>query len=471
MNFVHPHFFIFFAIFLCLYFTVKGKLRLGTLLLGSYFFYGYFSIPFCSLLIASTFFDFTLAKYMEGQQDRKKMWVLLSVVGNLGLLGYFKYHGFFWNDILIPLNQWLPIELEPYKSELPPMGISFFTFQTMSYSIDVYRGKIKASQSLLEFACYVSMFPQLVAGPIVRAKDLLPQLKLSHSIRKEDFKIGIKRFIWGFMKKACLADSLAVLIVDPCFARPENYTEAYLFYAMIAYSFQIYFDFSGYSDMAIGVGRMLGFKFPENFNHPYQSASFSEFWTRWHISLSSWLRDYLYIPLGGNRKGELRTYVNLLLTMLLGGLWHGASFLFILWGFIHGLLLVVEKLALKVLPTRLCERTPKALKVFWVFMAASLAWIPFRAGDMDVAYKFYAAITEVEFKDLLIQFSHFNWSLQLLFCICFISHFFKKHLVKVMKFESWPMELKACIYASLLFWMLHYYPEINTIQPFIYFQF
>jgi len=442
------------------------------LLIASYVFYAYFSVEFCLLLFISTLVDFLIVKKMMPDNTlRSKKWVCISVVFNLMLLAVFKYKPFIWNDCLLPVFFNLGFSLVKVENSLPPVGISFFTFQTMSYSIDVYRGNINRSQSFLQFAVYVSMFPQLVAGPIVRAKDLLYQINEKVFVSKKDILDGIERFVWGFFKKACIADSLAVLLVDPIFNAPENQSHLYLCLGMLAYSFQIYFDFSGYSDMAIGIGRLLGFKFPENFDHPYQSKSFSEFWTRWHISLSSWLRDYLYISMGGNRSGLFRTLMNLMITMLLGGLWHGASFLFILWGFIHGLLLVVEKIWLMIVPRKVLYKIPSVFKTTFVFLCVTMCWVPFRSQSVQDIELFWSAPFFLNYSNLLVQLLALKMDIVVLFGICIFSHFFKNRLQVTFKHETWPIELKSIFYACLLFLMVHYYPDSTQTIPFIYFRF
>jgi alginate O-acetyltransferase complex protein AlgI len=472
MNFTHPHFFIFFLAFLIPYFLTKGKERLFILLIASYCFYAYFSLAYCLLLLISTLADYIFVKKMTTEESKSnKRLLICSVCFNLGLLAVFKYKGFFWNDCLAPLTAYMGFDLPVIEKSLPPVGISFFTFQTMSYSIDVYRGHLNKSQSFLQFAVYVSMFPQLVAGPIVRAKDLLFQISEKIQIRIGDIRDGLKRFIWGFFKKACIADTLALTLVDPVFLTPENYSPFQLCLGVLAYSFQIYFDFSGYSDMAIGVGRMIGFKFPENFKHPYQSKSFSEFWTRWHISLSSWLRDYLYISMGGSRSGAVRTLLNLMITMLLGGLWHGASFLFIFWGFMHGVLLIIERLILFAFPKAFIEKVPGIVKSLLVFLSVTMCWIPFRSQKTEDMLIFMKAPFNLDYGDLLGDIFALNIDVKCLLLICFVSHFFRVGLMQKLYFKKWPFELKLVVLASLLFFMIHYYPDNTQEIPFIYFRF
>lgn len=311
--------------------------------LASCVFYMWWNPAFILLILFSTVVDYYLGERIAGTEDRTraKRYLIASVVINLGVLAFFKYAGFLSENLLL-LARWLGYS--PSWTELNvllPVGISFYTFQTMSYSIDLYRGNIKPSRNLLDFAVFVSFFPQLVAGPIVRAADFLPQLDRP---RKLDFsRPHLLLILKGLFKKAVIADNLGTFVAT-IYDSPEAYPSVIIWLATLCFAVQIYCDFSGYTDIAIGVAAMIGFTFPDNFNRPYFAATPSDFWRRWHISLSSWLRDYLYISLGGNRGGSWLTYRNLMLTMLLGGLWHGASWNFVLWGFLHGLILVVFRI-------------------------------------------------------------------------------------------------------------------------------
>ena len=303
------------------------------MLLASYIFYSWWDWRFLTLIWASTLVDFWSGNRIENTTSnrQKRFYLLLSVSTNLGMLAYFKYAGFFVDsfvDVMGTLG--FDLSVEPLRIILP-VGISFYTFQTMSYSIDIYRNNLKATKSLLDFALFVGFFPQLVAGPIVRAKDFLQQLS---SNNREPIQMGraTKLILGGLFKKIVIADLLAAEMVDGVFRNPGGSTGLETLLGIYGYALQIYGDFSGYSDIAIGIALLLGFQFSDNFNQPYRALSLQDFWRRWHISLSSWLRDYLYIGLGGNRKGRIKTYRNLLFTMLLGGLWHGASWNFVVWG-------------------------------------------------------------------------------------------------------------------------------------------
>jgi D-alanyl-lipoteichoic acid acyltransferase DltB (MBOAT superfamily) len=395
-------FFAFVAIFFPLYFMLKGKARLLLCLVGSYFFYGWWDWRFLSLIVTSTFLDYWIGIKLQDTEDqpsRKKL-LLISVFVNLGFLAFFKYFNFFTDSFL---EMALSFGWNPGWNTLNiilPVGISFYTFQSMSYTIDVYKKKIPVESNFLRFATFIAFFPQLVAGPIVRASDFLPQFQEDKKFEWDRLTIGLAQILWGFFKKVVIADSLA-LFVDQCFASPGSLSSMHLLIGVVFYSFQIYCDFSGYSDIAIGLARIMGFDFPDNFKKPYFSQEFSEFWTRWHITLSSWLRDYLYISLGGNRHGDFKTQRNLMITMLLGGLWHGASWVFVFWGFLHGSYLVIQRLLSKPFGNLLrLLRTPKFLQVginiSIVYILTSLAWIFFRSPDFETAVRVIQGIATFE---------------------------------------------------------------------------
>ena len=378
-----------YAVFLCVVFGAfwllaeTRRARGLALLAGSYLFYAGWNERYLLLIVASTLLDYVVARRLatlsaERERARRGL-VALSVVANLGLLAVFKYHGFFRENVEALLGfAW------PELDVLLPVGISFYTFQSLSYTIDVYRGTLKPARDLVEFALYVAFFPQLVAGPIVRASTFLPQLDRRPRLTRADVHGGIWRIGIGLVKKVAIADVLAVQLVDPTFAPDSTVTGFAVLLGVYAYALQIYCDFSGYSDIAIGSARLFGFDIPENFARPYLARSIQDFWRRWHISLSTWLRDYLYIPLGGNRGGTARTLRNLMLTMLLGGLWHGAAWAFVLWGALHGAWLVAGRSW-----PRVFDRVPVAgplLAGLATFHLVCLAWVFFRAGaDFDVA--------------------------------------------------------------------------------------
>jgi len=384
-------FFAFLPLFLICFFSTRGQVRLLVSLIGSYVFYGWWDVRFLSLILLSTMIDYFIGLRLGSAENPnvRRKWLWASLISNLGILFAFKYFNFF-RDSLVDAFASVGMQLDaPTINIIVPVGISFYTFQTLSYTIDIYLKHIRAEPSFLRFAVFVSFFPQLVAGPIVRASDFLPQLYRDRPLLWRNCVTGGTQIMMGFVKKCVIADSLAPFI-DVAFENPEARTSITLILAVIFYAFQIYCDFSGYSDIAIGMARVMGYHFPSNFRRPYFADSFSEFWQRWHISLSSWLRDYLYIPLGGNRKGKTRTYINLMLTMLIGGLWHGAAWTFVIWGGLHGLYLVLQRLLsagiVKLGGGRINNNIVFRFACgICVFSLVCLAWIFFRAQSLEGA--------------------------------------------------------------------------------------
>jgi alginate O-acetyltransferase complex protein AlgI len=380
---------IFFAAVLMLHSVLPNqRARLGLIFSSSLVFYGTWNPYFIPLLLLSTIVDFTLGQKIADAEDQqrgphfKRACLALSISTNLGILAYFKYGGFFvsnLNDLRAAMGDGsMPIEA---ASIVLPMGISFYTFQTMSYTIDVYRGQAVPIRSFLLFGSYVSFFPQLVAGPIVRAGQFFPQLVAGPVVTRETRYLGISRIATGLIKKVLIADWLAAL-VEPVFRAPEFYGGFSHIFAVYAYAFQILFDFAGYCDIAIGCALLMGYRLPENFMRPYDARSIAEFWRLWHMTLSTWLRDYLYISLGGNRSGRSRTYRNLIITMLLGGLWHGASWNFVIWGGLHGVFLAVHRIW-----GRSDEESfppwSAAFQTFLTFQLVCFAWIFFRCQSIE----------------------------------------------------------------------------------------
>lgn len=359
------------------------------LLIASYIFYAYWDARFLLLLILQTYISYFLAKKIEVAQTRQqgKRLMLLGVSISLGILGFFKYFNFFVGSFATLFG----IKSLGALNIILPVGISFYTFQALSYLIDVYRDKLKASERFVDLSMYISFFPQLVAGPIVRASDFLPQMEEDRPMTRDNLVEGLQIFLFGLIKKVVIADRLAVC-VDAVFASPVSYSGLSLFLAVVAYSIQIYCDFSGYSDMAIGIAKTFGYDLCRNFDMPYVSPNPTEFWKRWHISLSTWLRDYLYIPLGGNRKGKLRTKINLMLTMLLGGLWHGANWQMVFWGALHGGALVVHKTFREQVDAHNLRARNRVLKavltgvsVLGMYLFTCVCWVFFRAQSFSVA--------------------------------------------------------------------------------------
>lgn len=380
--------FLFLPGFLAVYYAAPARLRSLLIALGSYVFYGWWRPDFVLLMLFSTVLDYVCGARIGRAQDRGesgRRWLVLSVGVNLGLLAYFKYLNFGLDTVNAALGV-AGVEPLQWARVVLPVGISFYTFQTMSYTIDIYRRQADPAPRFVDFMGYVALFPQLVAGPIVRYSTVAAELvSRTHSFGL--FAAGARRFLVGLCRKVLIADSVAPL-ADAAFALP-NPTAADAWLGTLAYSVQLYFDFSAYSDMAIGLGLMLGFHFPENFRHPYISRSITEFWQRWHISLSTWLRDYLYIPLGGNRHGEARTMRNLAIVMLLGGLWHGASWNFVIWGAWHGALLALERWWSRSGPG---PARPLALPRALVLVLVMLGWVVFRAPDLGSAGAMFAGL-------------------------------------------------------------------------------
>lgn len=517
-----------FFIFYIGYILMRRKFRLRLLytVVFSLFFYYKSSGLFFLLLVATTILDYYLARLIAREENKthRRLYLTLSVASNLGILAYFKYTNFF----LESLNQLTGSEFH-MRYIILPVGISFFTFQSISYIIEVYRKEIELADKFLDYLFYISFFPQLVAGPIVRAKDFIPQIYSKVKLKKEEVNEALLLIIGGLIKKAVISDYISINFVDRVFDAPNSYSAFENLIATYGYAIQIYCDFSGYSDMAIGLALLLGYRLPINFNVPYQSASITEFWRRWHISLSTWLRDYLYISVGGNRNGSfggyffpslffigviiwgitiydtsaiplyigvgsavlflatiffakeskraLFTNFNLMTTMLLGGLWHGASLRFIVWGALHGLALAFHKLFMEFFPK--IENLPKWWKRTWHFLSVlitfhfvSFCWIFFRARDFDTALQIIYNISniKIDIEKWQVLFKAYQ-PVMVLLLIGFVWHFLPKRLVNGMGrvFSISPIPIKAAI-IGLVFWLVYAMASTGP-QPFIYFQF
>ncbi len=382
--------FLFLPVFLLVYYLLPFRARSAWILLASYAFYAWWRVDFLALFVATTLWSYLVGRlvgrFRDTNRQRARFALALGVVGNLGTLAYFKYFNFGVDSLnallagagVTPVTTWQVIL---------PVGISFYVFQATSYLVDIYRRDAPADEPFFDVAAYIALFPQLIAGPILRYKDLAAQFKRrTHTFEK--FSEGSTRFMVGFCKKVLIADGVASLADAVFAASAPSFADAWL--GALAYAVQLYFDFSGYSDMAIGLGLMMGFRFAENFRHPYLARSVTEFWQRWHISLSTWLRDYLYVPLGGNRVSPRRTYLNLLTVMLLGGLWHGAAWTFVLWGAWHGGILALERY---LGGRKLWRALPAALTIPRTFVLVTLGWVTFRAAGLDGALTMYAGMT------------------------------------------------------------------------------
>lgn len=486
--FTRLSFWIFFTVVIGIYsiFHKKTRARNVYLLLVSLFFYYKTGGWFYVLLIFSCLSNYGWG-YFIGAAKRKNfraLGLVLGLISNLGILAYFKY-AFFFTGIL---NRFTGDAFETYNwlaqwwnsvvganidttDIVLPVGISFFTFQAISYLVDVYRKDTEVVKNVFDFSFYISFFPQLVAGPIVRASSFIPQLYQNYRVTKKEFSHALFLILAGLIKKMVISDFLAVNYIDRIFAQPGSFSGTENLMAIYAYALQIYCDFSGYTDIAIGVALLLGFKLPLNFNSPYKAISLTDFWRRWHISLSTWLRDYLYIPLGGNRKGKFRTYLNLMITMLLGGLWHGANIRFVIWGGIHGVGLVLEKML-----TPLRKKIPvnwisKVVLTFFTFQLVSAAWLFFRAESMEKA------------KEMALQiFYSFRWSdvfrfpaaypmISAIIVVGFFVHWLPARWQEVVrgKFIRLPIWIKGVIILVIIYLINQFL--LADVQPFIYFRF
>jgi D-alanyl-lipoteichoic acid acyltransferase DltB (MBOAT superfamily) len=395
---------LFFLVVYCVTWSLgrSNEWRKIVLLLASWFFYGAWDARFVALLFVSAFVNWALAQAIVRTDDdrRGRLLVTLGVAANLGVLGYFKYAGFFLEQLaalLTPLGFGRDL---PLLQVVLPVGVSFFTFQAISYLVDVHRRRVPAA-NLLDLTLLMSFFPHLVAGPIVRGADLLPQFRRVPTIDRGVVAAALLLILWGLFKKAVIASQLAGALVDPAFFDPTSRSSFDLLLGAYGYAVQIYCDFSAYSDMAIGLAALLGYTFPRNFDQPYRAASLQDFWRRWHISLSSWLRDYLYIPLGGSRKGPVRTYLNLFLTMLLGGLWHGASWSFVIWGALHGGWLAIERFWSRHRPAGL-PHAPRWMGILLTFHIVVLGWIFFRAQGEGEAFAYLGQLFAGDWRNTLV---------------------------------------------------------------------
>ncbi len=483
-SFVFPCFFlIVWGLYLCL----KHRPQNVMLLVASYVFYGWWDWRFLSLLFISTITDYFIALAMGNRDESRNPWrkslLILSLTTSLGILGFFKYFNFFMDSfaqMVTPLG-WQPDFVT--LNILLPVGISFYTFQTMAYTIDVYNGKETPCRSFTNFALYVAYFPQLVAGPIERSTNLIPQIAAPRSVDRTMIYSAIQLILMGYFKKVFIADGVAP-IVNECFNMPDKFGSLTLILGVYLFAIQIYGDFAGYTDIARGVSRLFGIELMLNFKQPYLSTSITDFWRRWHISLSIWLRDYLYISLGGNRKGKGRTYVNNMLTMLLGGLWHGAAWNYVIWGGLHGLYLAVHKWWLGdrkasdaapwdqtqdgMLSTPFLWKTGVwALNVFVTFNLVCFAWIFFRADTCSAAFHYIGCICcaapQAVDANVWLYFIFYGTCMWVIDLLCSIQ---KSEVPFV---GNWSPLVRGFGYACILF-LLVFIGE-NEVQQFIYFQF
>lgn len=458
---------VFMAAYASLYKNHRAKTTFVTLF-SLYFYYKSSGIYFI-LLLTSTIVDYSLADWIfKAKKDSTKKAVLvLSLILNLGLLVYFKYTNFFYESLTaISGGKFEPLDI------FLPVGVSFFTFQSLSYTIDIYRGSLKPVKNILDYAFFVTFFPQLVAGPIVRAVDFIPQIFKPVVVTREMIGKAVFLISSGLIKKAVIADYISINFVDRIFDNPMLYSGLENLAGVYGYALQIYCDFSGYSDMAIGIALLMGFHFNINFDSSYKSKNITEFWRRWHISLSTWLKDYLYISMGGNRKGKFRTYFNLFITMVLGGLWHGAGLRFILWGAFHGLALVFHKLFITLFPKKQKSNyTITFLSWLLTFHFVCFCWIFFRAENMKVANEVIFQIFNNFSPEIFFEFIKGYGNVVVLIVLGYILHFTPKSIeIKTESlFIKSPLILKSIYIVIVIFVLVQF--KSSEIQPFIYFQF
>lgn len=471
-------FVVFFSVTYCLYLLFQRNLRLQNtlLLIASLIFYGYADWSILPIFIFSIVINYFFGLLIyQTQEKRQRLVLLISITLNLVILGFFKYFSFLvenllkivdWVGIIPSSDDWFTLNI------LLPVGISFFTFQQISYSVDIFRKQISPVRNFWDFALFVSFFPQLVAGPIERACDLIPQIISPRAIKPSQLYAGIHLIIWGFFKKVVIADNLSI-IADQIFNNYPQYQGLDLIVGILAFTLQIYGDFSGYSDIARGLGQLMGFNLTLNFRLPYFATSPSDFWNRWHISLSSWLRDYLYIPLGGNRHGALKTYRNLFLTMLLGGLWHGAAWNFVLWGAFQGLVLVAYRMVEPPLKQRRSQLTPNQtsyrvvllLRIGLMFVITNIGWVIFRSNSIEqIVY----ILTHVGFttSSETAEFWRTFGLIALPLVVIQTCQNFSKNLLIFLKMPAFCL---AIAHAWLVVWILVF--GVRQSGEFIYFQF
>ncbi len=487
--FTRPFFWAFLLVTLAGYSLVYKKLPLRNLylFLVSLFFYYKTGGFFLVLLLISTGVDYLAGRQVYATEKKavKKLWVTLSLLVNLGMLAYFKYTFFFvdlFNRLtgmhLVPRDYLAEMSNALFRSHFDitaiflPVGISFYTFQTISYTLDIYRGKTVPVQRFTDFAFFVSFFPQLVAGPIVRAAQFIPQLTAKYSLSRRAFGYALFLILAGLVKKMAIADYLAVNFIDRVFSQPAAFTGMENLLAVYAYALQIYCDFSGYTDIAIGVALLFGFRIPINFNSPYKAVTLTDFWRRWHISLSSWLKDYLYIPLGGNRKGRGRMYLNLMITMLLGGLWHGANYRFLIWGGLHGAGLALDKLL--GLPRWLKNNPPRWQKVgmtLLTFHFVLFLWIFFRAQSLEnvtaMLWQISHDLRLSSFLPLVVA----RGAVIPVIAAGFLMHWLPAQWQENLRgaFIRTPLLIKLLLTVAVIFFLIQI--KESGFRPFIYFQF
>lgn len=469
MLFSSGMFWALFLVFIPLYALLKNRRwqMIAFVVAFSLYFYYKSSGFFFLLLVGTSLLDWSLSRLMMRLKTRamQRVCVIVSIMASIGILGYFKYANFFmWNWNMMVGGNFQPLDI------ILPVGISFYTFQSISYIVDVYKGRVEATKTWLEYAFFLSFFPALVAGPIVRADYFLPQVKQNVKATRDEVYMGLWLIILGIIKKAIIADYIAQYN-DLIFANPTGYTGFESLMGVVGYTMQIYCDFSGYSDMAIGIALIMGFKLSTNFNFPYKSNNLTEFWRNWHISLSSWLRDYIYIPLGGNRKGTFRTYLNNFLTMLIGGLWHGANWKFVFWGAMHGIGLAVHK-AFKPLLNKVPNTwIVKALSWSVTMIFVSLLWVFFRADTWQESVLIIQNIFKDFRPDYIPVFVSVRYIWLIMMAVIIVSHALPRRWYDIMGrwFVKSPWIVKLLIFVIVVQLVIQFMSE--DVTPFIYFQF
>ncbi len=472
MLFNSIEFIIFFVLVTLLYYSFNLKNRIWLLLLASCYFYLFFKPEYLLILGVTIVVDYFAGILIENAKGKNKLkWLVVSLIANIGFLAFFKYFNFASENFesvfhLLGWNRKLPRMDRFITDFVMPIGLSFHTFQAMSYTIEVYRGNQKAERQFNIYALYVMFYPQLVAGPIERPQNVLPQFHTYIKYDFENIKSGLMQMMWGFFKKVVIADRL-VVFVDFAFNQPQNHNGLTLLMATFFFTFQIYCDFSGYSDIALGAAKVMGFDLMKNFDFPYKAKTISEFWRRWHISLSTWFRDYLYIPLGGNRKTFARNCLNLLIVFTASGLWHGAKWTFIVWGLLHGIYLVAAQIRDKYLLKKQYKgnNMSDAFDVFITFVLVMLTWVFFRANTLTDSFLILEQIMNLSLSESII--SNLN-SAEMVFCIILILILLtKEHFMPIISTKN-----TTSFYILLVFFMISiYFFGVFNQSQFIYFQF
>ncbi len=498
MLFNSTEFLIFFPIVIMMYYLIPGRFRYIWLLVSSYYFYMCWNAKYAILLFISTLITYVsglvigyVKKTIENEAKRGKLLkccLVLSFASNLGILAWFKYFNFIFDNIQLIVGQFGVTLNNPAFDIVLPVGISFYTFQALSYTMDVYRGDVYEEKNFLKYALFVSFFPQLVAGPIERSKNLLKQVGTPKKFDWEKAKEGVLLMLWGFFIKLVISDRVAI-VVNTVYNNYESYPGLYLIIATVLFAVQIYCDFGGYSTIAMGAAKILGFDLMENFNCPYFAQSVAEFWRRWHISLSSWFKDYVYIPLGGNRKGKIRKYINLMIVFLLSGLWHGAQWTFVLWGVLNGAFQVIGELVkpikaklTNVLRIKVDSKGYKVIKVIITFILINFTWIFFRANTFNDAIGIIKSVFTTMNWGIFTDGSLFklglNWQnvvvMLISLVVLFIADVFKYKGIKVREFilkQNIAFKYIVCIGVILIILVFGIYGLEYNESSFIYFQF